>query len=358
MKPVEIAKNVWWLLNRSDSLLELNIYLLSYQSASRGWDHLLLDPGPEPLLEPLQKAIRPITGGLDKVTAILINHQDPDVVPNAHYIQRLNPGVQVIASEDTWRLIRFFGLNEKRFRAVESYRSSRVQMPGGQLLEFVPSPFCHFRGAMMYYDLASRTLFSGDLFGGLSHSQDLYATEASWEGIQAFHQLYMPSKEALQLAVTRIRNLSPRPEMIAPQHGSIIQGDLVPEFLYRMYNLDVGLDLLKHRELSDNYLGLANDILAELEAMRLIESVTGALGGWDRNKTFSKLFAIKQDRISGFKTDPASAVKTMIDILADHVGAEHAEQVRLTAIKYLNERDIPLYEVIAPEEEVLPDSFA
>ncbi|MDH4317645.1 MAG: hypothetical protein OEV64_04590 [Desulfobulbaceae bacterium] len=30
MKPVELKENVWWLANRSDSLLEVNVYLLGY----------------------------------------------------------------------------------------------------------------------------------------------------------------------------------------------------------------------------------------------------------------------------------------------------------------------------------------
>jgi len=358
MKPVEIAKNVWWLLNRSDSLLELNVYLLSYRSSKRGWDHLILDPGPAPLLEPLKAAIRPVVrGGLEKITGILINHQDPDVCPNAAVIQKMNPKALVVASEDTWRLIRFFGLSEKRFKAVQNYQGSRVKMAGGQQLEFVPSPFCHFAGAMMYYDVTSRILFSGDLFGGLSFSQDLYATEESWEGIKAFHQLYMPSKEAVQLAVSKIRNLSPAPLMIAPQHGSIISGDLVPEFLYRMYNLDVGLNLLKHRELSDNYLGLANQILAELRQENLIASATEVLDSWDSDGSFNKIFDLKGDRIESFKTDPIVALKILLKLLYDKLGKEKEEHINLITIKMLNERNIPVYDLFTPEGEMLPDYF-
>ncbi|MCL2341383.1 MAG: MBL fold hydrolase [Proteobacteria bacterium] len=358
MKPVKIAKNVWWLLNRSESLLELNVYLLSYPSAKRGWDHLLLDPGPDLLLKPLKRAVQSIIGGgLEKITGILINHQDPDVCPNAAVIQGLNPGVQIVASEDTWRLIRFYGLHEQCFKAVESFKTGRVNMPGGQQLEFVPSPFCHFRGAMMVYDVSSRILFSGDLFGGLSFSQDLYATEESWEGIKAFHQLYMPSKEAVQLAVSKIRNLSPAPLMIAPQHGSIITGDLVQEFLYRMYNLDVGLDLLKHRELSDNYLGLANQILDEVQQAHLIASAEEVLGSWDREGSFSKIFDLTEGRIKNFKTDPIHALKTLLRLLREKVGTENEEQINLVAIKALNERNIPVYELFTPEGEMLPDYF-
>ena len=358
MKPVEIAKNVWWLLNRSESLLELNVYLLSYRSAKRGWDHLILDPGPAPLLEPLKAAIRPVIGGgLEKITGILINHQDPDVCPNAAAIQKLNPNALVVASEDTWRLIRFFGLSEKCFKAVQNYKGARVKMAGGQQLEFVSSPFCHFAGAMMYYDVTSRILFSGDLFGGLSFSQGLYATEESWEGIKAFHQIYMPSKEAVQLAISKIRNLSPAPLMIAPQHGSIIAGDLIPEFLYRLYNLDVGLNLLKHREVADNYLGLANQILAELRQANLIASAKEVLDSWDSDGSFSKIFDLTEDRITNFKTDPINSLKTLLRLLRDKIGAEKEEQINLITIKALNERNIPVYDLFTPEGEMLPDYF-
>ncbi|MCI5145788.1 MAG: MBL fold hydrolase, partial [Candidatus Electrothrix sp. AR3] len=238
-KPVELKKNIWWVANRSDALLEVNIYLLCYPHP-RGQANIIIDPGPVELLTPLQKAVVPIIGGLENIDGILINHQDPDVAPNAAFIQKINPKCMIVASEDTWRLIHFLGLKPNRFKAVESYRNNRAAMPGGNKIIFVPSPFCHFRGAMMYYETTSRILFSGDLFGGLSYSSDLYASEESWEGIKTFHQLYMPSREALKLAVSRIRNLDPPIEMIAPQHGSIIKGDLLKNFIDRMYNLEVG----------------------------------------------------------------------------------------------------------------------
>ncbi len=178
MNPVELKKNVWWLANRSDSLLEVNIYLLCYPHA-KGQVNIIIDPGPSELLPLLRTVVRPLIGGLENVHSILINHQDPDVVSNAAFIQDINPQCMVVASEDTWRLIHFLGLKADRFKAVESYRNLRATMPNGGRLIFAASPFCHFRGAMMYYDTVSRILFSGDLFGGLSYSSELYADENS-----------------------------------------------------------------------------------------------------------------------------------------------------------------------------------
>jgi flavorubredoxin len=358
MKPVELKENIWWVANRSDSLLEVNIYLLCYPHA-KGQANIMLDPGPTELLTCLQKAVKPIIGGLEHIHGVLINHQDPDVAPNAAFIQKINPQCMVVASEDTWRLIQFFGLKASRFKAVESYRDHQAVMPGGNRLVFVPSPFCHFRGAMMYYDTKSRILFSGDLFGGLSYFQELYANEDSWEGIKTFHQLYMPSREALKLAVSRIRNLDPQPEMIAPQHGSIIKGDLIQDFVDRMYNLNVGLDLLKDREKEENYLGAINEILSELEKEDTFDALGKAVASLNQDRSFTNILVFEKNRVTKFKVDPPVAVKTLLLHLREDGGSDIESLVNLVALKALIGRNLPISDILpqAEQDEELPDYF-
>lgn len=360
MRPVELKKNVWWLANRSDALLELNVYLLCYpDTRTRGQANIILDPGPPELLTCLQKAVGPIIGGLDKIHGILINHQDPDVAPNAAFIQKLNPQSMVVASEDTWRLIHFLGLKANRFKAVESYRNHRAIMPGGNMLIFVPTPFCHFRGAVMYYDVRSRILFSGDLFAGLSYTPDLYATESSWEGIKTFHQLYMPSRDALKLAVSRIRNLDPAPEMIAPQHGSILRGAVMADFLDRMYHLEVGLDLLIEGEKEENYLGAVNEILDELEKEDSSEAIAQGVASLNKDHTFTNIITVRNHRVTAFKVDPPLAIKSLLIRLREHGGVELESLVNLVALKTLIGRNIPIGDILpqAGAEVDLPDYF-
>jgi hypothetical protein len=62
--------------------------------------------------------------------------------------------------------------------------------------------------------------------------------------MRAFHQLYMPANQALRATIERIRRLDPFPEVIAPQHGRVIRGPLIQEFMERVENLPVGLDIL------------------------------------------------------------------------------------------------------------------
>jgi hypothetical protein len=99
---------------------------------------------------------------------------------------------------------------------------------------------------MAFYDPESQILFSGDLFGGLNQlgRVHLFAQESDWAGIAQFHQIYMPSREILRFSIRQIRALNPPVKIIAPQHGHVIAGDLVPLFLDQMEQLFVGYDLL------------------------------------------------------------------------------------------------------------------
>jgi hypothetical protein len=74
----------------------------------------------------------------------------------------------------------------------------------------------------------------------------------------------MPTREVLRYAIRQIRALTPQVEIIAPQHGHVITGDLVPLFLERLHELLVGHDLLEEEleaRLADDYRELMNQLL-------------------------------------------------------------------------------------------------
>ncbi len=356
---VQIGENVHWLVQRSSSLLETNTYLISYGDDNNKIN-IIVDPGPTEVLTNLQKSVLPLIGGLNKVHVMLINHQDPDVAMNANYIQKMNPNCLVIASEDTWRLIRFFDLNTNKFKAVEGFNSPTIRFKTGGKITFIPTPFCHFRGATMFYDVTSRILFSGDFMGGLSYSQELYANEESWEGIKTFHQIYMPSHEAVQLAVSRIKNLDPFPLKIAPQHGSILEGDLIEDFLDRIYNLPVGLDLLKEREKVENYLGAANEMIDELKKEFGAKEIMEKINRFNDDGSFTNVFSIKNNKIDDFKSEPVLAMKILIDKLRENITSDEDSIISLVSVKTLVGRNIPVGDLVGSkdqEEVKLPDYF-
>ncbi len=250
--PVEIAPETYWVGKREPgNIFYANPYLRRFRGADPKTGrpnefNLLVDPGSSSDFATVSTKVTSLIGGLDRLSAVFINHQDPDVGSSASLISaRYAPKAGILCSEDTWRLIIHQNLPRARFIATEKF-SHGLNVPTGHRLLPVPSPFCHFRGAVMLYDPETRVLFSGDLFGGVTEvsAQGLWADESDWTGIRAFHQIYMPVNQALQRVVRTIRELDPPVEIIAPQHGRIIHGPLVQQFLERMERLQVGLDIM------------------------------------------------------------------------------------------------------------------
>lgn len=280
LAPVEIAEGTYWVGKRDpDSIFHANPYLRVFAGTDRhsgraNHFNLLVDPGSSSDFAIVSQKVAKIIGGVQNVSAIFLNHQDPDVGSSTPMITaRFAPRASVVCSEDTFRLIVHQGLSKDRFVATERAKNGVLALPTGHNVLPIPSPYCHFRGAVMLYDPATRVLFTGDLFGGLTEkgAKKLIADESDWKGIRAFHQIYMPTNAALRRAVDTIRALDPKPEVLAPQHGSIAQGALVDEWLDRLYHLPVGLDILDEDD--DSTLDGWNHVLA-----RVIELSRGLLG--------------------------------------------------------------------------------
>ncbi|MCP3098078.1 hypothetical protein LZ198_04210 [Myxococcus sp. K15C18031901] len=250
--PVEIAPETFWVGKREPGNI---FYANPYLRRFRGTDaktqrasefNLLIDPGSSSDFSTIHTKVTSLIGGMERLSALFINHQDPDVGSSASIISaRYAPRAGILCSEDTWRLIVHQNLPRHRFIPTEKFAQG-LSVPTGHKLLPVPSPFCHFRGAVMLYDPQTRVLFTGDLFGGLTdaNAKGLWADESDWAGIRAFHQIYMPVNAALSRTVAAIRKLTPAVEIIAPQHGRVIRGPLVQQFLERMERLQVGLDIM------------------------------------------------------------------------------------------------------------------
>jgi len=266
-KPLEVGPRLWFVGHRNPtSLLQCNTYVRSFDSGSSPVN-VCIDPGSQLDYPVIERNIQQLLGDLGELQAFSLNHQDPDVVGNSQFLCEANPNVSVMVTEDVWRLVQHLAIRPKRVHFVNAAQSPSVIIGDRHRWQLVPTPFCHFRGAMAFYDPELRTLFSGDLFGGLNQlgRVQLFAEEQDWPGIAQFHQIYMPSREALRYAVRQIRALNPPVEVIAPQHGYVITGALVPLFLDRMHELLVGFDLVA-LELDETYLAKYADIVHRMLA--------------------------------------------------------------------------------------------
>lgn len=352
---IELADGIYWLGARSDSRLEINVYLRSFHGQNK-ITNMIIDPGPPILFDKINERVKETIGDPRKIQMAYINHQDPDVGTNAIYFQKRNPKMTVISTEDTWRLTHFFGLKLSNFQPVDKFKKLRARLSTGHIIRFVPTPFCHFRGACMLYDESSRILFSGDLFGGLSFDQELFATEASWEGIRIFHQIYMPSQSAIRMAVEKIRRLKPSPLMIAPQHGSIIKGELVKEFLEKMYDLPVGLDLLQPTIIDKEiYLQAINEILASISEKAGPEIVRDTLSLFDSTDgSFPSLFKIKEGKIIDIREDNVlGSFKTLIEQIIKEQPVPIRELVKDIVMD--SSWNLPIFPASEEEEAITPE---
>lgn len=269
--PVEIAPNTWWIGKRApNQIFHANPYLRVFPGETgptgKGAFHLLIDPGSNADFAVVRAKTEQVIGSLSSVGGIFINHQDPDVGSATGLLMgRFTPKAHVLCSEDTWRLVQYYNIPRERFVPMERFPNG-IWFPNGEELIPVPSPFCHFVGAVMLYDPRTRVLFSGDLFGSLTErdASGLWADETDWPGLRAFHQIYMPTNQALRHAIRAIRAKAPDVEIIAPQHGRVIRGPWVREFMDRLENLPVGLDILDDRHASEDELRAWSTVLARV----------------------------------------------------------------------------------------------
>jgi glyoxylase-like metal-dependent hydrolase (beta-lactamase superfamily II) len=344
---VKIAEDIYQVSTPLGLHLESNVYLRIYRKGAQQVN-MLIDPGAKRHLPTLKDNLNTLIGGMDKVNVAFINHQDPDVAFNTDYFQKLNPKLFVLCSEDTWRLINFYDLDPKQYKGVESFPNLQAKINTGQLVDFVPSRYCHFRGAMMLYDRETRVLFSGDFLGGLTYVEGLYADERHWEGIRTFHQIYMPSRQAMKLAVENIRKLDPKPELIAPQHGSMLRGKWIDYYLNRIEKLPVGLDLIAYEHLRENYVAMMNEAFLELSRLLGPEEFASTIKYLRNDGSFITLITFDQNGFADFQGDPNSMIESFISSISLR-HPDKLEKIRQILIQVLLSHNLPLPGRLLPD---------
>lgn len=343
--PLPVQANCWMVGHRNPhSLLQCNTYLRSFTHGSESF-HVCVDPGSQIDYPVIESNLHQLIGGVDQLHAMSLNHQDPDVVGNAPVLCAANPRAALLVTEDVWRLAQHLRFQPGRIQFANPSRSEMTVLGSRDRWQLVPTPFCHFRGAMAFYDPELRTLFSGDLFGGLNRlgRVHLFAEEADWSGIAQFHQIYMPTREALRFAIRQIQALDPPVQWIAPQHGYVIGGDLVGLFMERMYNLQVGHDLLAI-ELDETYFQAYRDVLDQM-----MNRATELFG---RDAVMSRLRQPGSDglerylRIIGdelvLEREGYTAVVKVLGRLTDHASLEVSNMLRNEVLGACAELGIPI----------------
>ena len=204
----------------------------------------LLDPGGVHLFSRVVASVSRYIS-IDKIDTIFFSHQDPDVSSGIALWLGVT-SAKVYISELWTRFLPHFGIvDTSRVFPIED-RGMKITLPSGAELKCVPAHFMHSPGQFNLFDVRSRILFTGDIgaavFGDGEEILFVDDFNRHIRLIEDFHRRYMASNIVVKKWCVQVSRLNP--DMIAPQHGAIYQGESVKAFLNWLSELRCGTDLL------------------------------------------------------------------------------------------------------------------
>jgi len=257
-KPIEIAEDIFWVgyVVPKDPF-QCHVYLIRNKEES-----ILIDPGSMITFPVVLEKIFQITP-LRNIKYIILHHQDPDIVGCYSTLESLFPKGErfVVTHWRTKTLLKHYQWKTPFYLIDENNWKLKA---GDREFEFIFTPYAHFPGAFCTLDKKTNTLFSSDIFGAISDKFLLFAEddEDYYRGVELFHKHYMPSKLILNYTLDKIEERNP--ELIAPQHGSIIKKEMIKPIISRLRLLDCGLYMLDEKESNVFILNKLDAILKRL----------------------------------------------------------------------------------------------
>lgn len=233
---IPLTDDIYWVgFYDEEASLHCNPYLLIDRDEA-----VLIDSGTIPHFPIVMRKVIDLVE-LGQLSYLIAQHQDPDVCGNIAVVEDLleNPDLKIVAHGRTVRLIRHYGTDSAYYPVEEN--DYRLTLKSGRTLRFIFTPYLHSPGAIATFDEASGTLFSSDLFGGLSRNWSLKARPGYIEAMEAFHRIYMPSNKVLRPTIEALEKLPV--QRILPQHGSVIEGEEVAAAMAHLKELPCGVDL-------------------------------------------------------------------------------------------------------------------
>lgn len=229
----DLGDGIHWIGVDTQDAFRCNPYLIL-----DGEDAVVIDPGG---LLTARGVVARIGELVDpkRIKFIVAHHQDPDVISGVNYLRGLvATECKIVCHSRMSVLIKHLGSGFP-FLEVDKSRWQLV-FGRGRKLTFAHTPYLHSPGAIVTYDAHSQTVFTSDLFGGITEKWKLEAGPDYLEQIMAFHVDYMPSVDILTTGIENIKALGPI-RRIAPQHGCIIEGSDVERLMKSVSQLQVGM---------------------------------------------------------------------------------------------------------------------
>lgn len=252
----ELYPKLYWVgVYDRDSGLQCNPYLII-----DGEEAVLIDPGSTLDFELVYSNVIKLIP-LEKIRYVVLQHQDPDLCSSMPLFEAKGLRAKIVTHWRAATLIRYYGVKSEFY--IVNEHEYKLTFGNQRVLYFHPTPYLHFPGAIVTYDVMSKVLFSSDLFGAFTENWSLFAdcVDGYCEAMKTFHEHYMPGNEVLRPVVERLAALDL--SMIAPQHGSIIRFELM-KYINTLRELECGIFLnpvKKELRKIDGFTGLCNLIL-------------------------------------------------------------------------------------------------
>ncbi len=260
-RPIEIADKIYWVgMYLENDPFQCHPYFIENGDAS-----ILIDPGSMLEFEAVVKNVNTISS-MSSVKYIILHHQDPDLAAAVPEMEKLidRDDLLVVTHSRMVPLVKHYMITSDYY---EIDKEGHGLQDGDLQLQFVTTPYCHSPGAFVTYEPKTKTLLSGDIFGGIEESWEFYAKDDYFEKAKQFHAEYMPSKDIFNYALSKIEVLDI--ELIAPQHGSVIEKERVYPLIEKMKELECGLYIEEgyNEQLIDTIDALKKKDIALLESL-------------------------------------------------------------------------------------------
>jgi signal transduction histidine kinase len=236
-QPIEIAKGIYWIgMYLPNDPFQCHPYFIE-----NGKNSILVDPGSMLEFDAVVKKINTVSS-IKHIKYIILHHQDPDLAASVPEMEKLinREDLQIITHSRMVPLVKHY-LIQSEYYEIDKH-DHHLQC-GNLTLRFITTPYCHSPGAFVTYEPETKTLFSGDIFGGIEESWEFFAEDDYFEKAKQFHAEYMPSRDIFNYALNKIEALDM--ERIAPQHGSIIRKVQISGLIAQMKALECGLYIEK-----------------------------------------------------------------------------------------------------------------
>jgi len=227
---------VYWLGIPELSIYRTNSYLIRDDNAV-----FIVDPGNRAFFSRVKNRVAQIIDP-EKVTDMILSHQDPDVSASMVEWLDVNPEMTVHTSPRAQVLLPYYGCSAYNY--ADNEQQPALTLPSGAELRFIPAPFLHFPGAFATYDVASGCLFSGDVFASLNVGTNLWVEnfDAHIGNMEMFHTEYMASNIAARGFIRRLAGL--KINAILSQHGCLIGPEHTELAIGWLAELKCGTDII------------------------------------------------------------------------------------------------------------------